>query len=405
MADGGDLRTTGARTGVSVQSASRPARLDALTGLRWWAAFAVFVHHVGQLVVLPPTLARTLTLGTHGVTFFFVLSGFVLTWSSGQAVPGFAPPDARTFWWRRVARIYPAHLVALLLALPVFTSLVLAEGSHSGVRPFDVGIVLLSVLLLQGWSRDASVLFSGNPASWTLSCEAFFYALHPAADRALARTTRSGALWAAGGVVGVAVLLRMLVMSGGDGGVTIGALPWPVLRLTEFLLGMALARAVVLGWRPRLRVGLVATAVGAVGAWLVTGSVLLSAAGLEGSVVAQAHERLAGGLQEVMTVGLAALVVAVAVGELEGRPSTLSRPRLVRLGEWSFAFYLVHATVIYLMVAVLGPHRGFVGVLVGVLALVLSLAAAWALHAAVERPAERRMRRAWDQRRAVRVAG
>jgi len=44
-------------------------------------------------------------------------------------------------------------------------------------------------------------------------------------------------------------------------------------------------------------------------------------------------------------------------------------------------------------------------VLVGVLALVLSLAAAWALHAAVERPAERRMRRAWDQRRAVRVAG
>lgn len=384
---------------------SRPARLDALTGLRWWAAFAVFVHHVGQLVVLPPTLARTLTLGTHGVTFFFVLSGFVLTWSSGRAVPGFEPPDAGTFWWRRVARVYPAHLVALLLALPVFTSLLLAEGSHSGVRPFDVGIVLLSVLLLQGWSRDANVLFSGNPASWTLSCEAFFYALHPAADRALARTTRRGALWAAGGVVGVAVLLRVLVMSGGEVGMTIGALPWPVLRLTEFLLGMALARAVALGWRPRVRVGLVATAVGAVGAWLVTGGTLLAAAGLEGGTAAQAHARLAVGLQEVMTVGLAALVVAVAVGELEGRPSALSRPRLVRLGEWSFAFYLVHATVIYLMVAVLGPHRGLAGVLVGVLALVLSLAAAWALHAAVERPAERRLRRAWDRRRAVRVAG
>lgn len=383
--------------------AARPVRLDTLTGLRWWAALAVFVHHLGNLVPYPRALAMPLALGTHGVTFFFVLSGFVLTWSSGRAIPGFVAPDARTFWWRRVARIYPAHLVALLLALPVFTSLVMAEGSRSWVRPLDVGVVLLSVFLLHGWSRDASILFSGNPASWTLSCEAFFYALHPAADRALGRTSRRGALIVAASIVGVALVVRVLIMRGGAAGSAIGGLPWPVLRLTEFLLGMALARAVALGWRPRLRVGLVAAVVGVAGVWLVTGAEILSALGLGEGAAAALHVKLAGGLQEVMTVGTAALVVAVAVRELGGRSSVLARPWLVRLGEWSFAFYLVHSIVIYLTVTLLGTQRGPVGLLVGVLVFAASLLAAWALHAGVERPAERHMRSGWDRRRQARA--
>ncbi|PFG37521.1 peptidoglycan/LPS O-acetylase OafA/YrhL [Flavimobilis soli] len=402
MTDGGTPSVSGPGAAAPGTSASRPVRLDALTGLRWWAAFAVFAHHVGQLVVLPPEIARPLMVGTHGVTFFFVLSGFVLTWSSGRAVPGFVPPDAPTFWWRRVARIYPAHLVALALALPVFTTLALDQDAGPWVRPLDAVLIILSVLLLQGWSREPGVLFSGNPAAWTLTCEAFFYALHPAADRALARTTRRGALAVAGAVVGVAVLVRVLVLAGGDVGASVGGLPWPVLRLSEFLLGMALARAVALGWRPRLPVLPVAFGVVALGAWFFAGDDVLVSAGFSEGVVA-VQRGLAGGLQEVMTVGTAALVVAVAVRELEGRPSRLAGRFAVRLGEWSFAFYLVHATVVYGLVALLGRQQGFAGLAATVLAFVLSLAAAWALHAGVERPVERRMRSAWDQRRRARA--
>lgn len=90
---------------------ARPPRLDSLTGLRWWAAFGVFLHHMTNLAPLPVHAA--LALGNYGVMFFFVLSGFVLTWSA-QAV------STSTFYWRRFARIYPAHLVALALAVPVF---------------------------------------------------------------------------------------------------------------------------------------------------------------------------------------------------------------------------------------------------------------------------------------------
>lgn len=91
-------------------------RLDAITGLRWWAAFAVFLFHVRNIVPLPGPVAEVAQFGYLGVAFFFVLSGFVLTWSWRPDV------DKRTFYWRRFARIYPLNVVTLLLAIPVFYS-------------------------------------------------------------------------------------------------------------------------------------------------------------------------------------------------------------------------------------------------------------------------------------------
>ena len=57
-----------------------------------------------------PGLGAVARYGNHGVAFFFVLSGFVLTWS---------------------ARIYPAHVVALLVAIPVFYSVTSATPDPS----------------------------------------------------------------------------------------------------------------------------------------------------------------------------------------------------------------------------------------------------------------------------------
>ena len=97
------------RPAPSGDPAARRPRLDSLTGLRWWAAFAVFLHHMSNLAPMP--IEGVLRYGAYGVTFFFVLSGFVLTWSARPGTP------ASTFWWRRFARIYPSHIVALVLAL------------------------------------------------------------------------------------------------------------------------------------------------------------------------------------------------------------------------------------------------------------------------------------------------
>ncbi|GAB3839246.1 hypothetical protein [Dactylosporangium cerinum] len=77
------------------------SRLPALTGLRWAAALVVFGQHTLELFYDPdlvaprPVRAALWTLlvngGARGVSFFFVLSGFVLTWSTP---PGEGPPGS-----------------------------------------------------------------------------------------------------------------------------------------------------------------------------------------------------------------------------------------------------------------------------------------------------------------------
>ena len=82
-------------------------RLDALTSLRWFAAFAVLLRHVGQTNAFPAFVTRHgLNQGVIGVSFFFVLSGFVLTWSRSDN------DTSAAFYQRRFARLYPAYAVA-----------------------------------------------------------------------------------------------------------------------------------------------------------------------------------------------------------------------------------------------------------------------------------------------------
>src|SRR5260221_11975920 len=91
-------------------------KLNALTGLRFVAAAMILVHHAASFGIQLPALAFD-----HGVSFFFVLSGFVLAYvhpSIGSAY------ELRAFLWNRVVRIWPAHLVMLfavtiLLNLPI----------------------------------------------------------------------------------------------------------------------------------------------------------------------------------------------------------------------------------------------------------------------------------------------
>lgn len=361
-------------------------RADSLTGLRWWAAFGVFAFHMEVFAPLP--ISTVLQFGNFGVTFFFVLSGFVLTWSWSPAT------GARTFWWRRFARIYPPHLVALLIALPVFYA-VAPDPAQWWVKPLGP-VVLLSVVLLQGWSRDPAILFSGNPAAWTLTCEAFFYAMHPFLQRALNPFRVRGALVAATGVVGLALAYRVATVAS-PGSWWAAGMPWPVVRITEFALGMCLAWAVRQGWRPRLPpwVGYLLAALFLT--WL-------SATVLLGPVPGPLSSYAIGSANELATVVCAVLIVLVASRDLRGGRSLLRSRPLVVLGEWSYSFYLVHATVVYALLTWFGPSApSWRNLLWYLLAFVIGLVAAAALHLAVERPAERRMRRWWDVRRSRRA--
>ncbi|GAA1712317.1 acyltransferase [Brachybacterium phenoliresistens] len=343
-------------------------RLDSLTGLRWWAAFGVFAHHYRNVGDFPGLdLAG---VGYTGVMFFFVLSGFVLTWS---ARPGVTVPQ---FWTRRVARIWPAHLVALLLAIPVFYA-VLGPSAGSWQKEFSWLPIVLSAVLLQGFFRDIAILMGGNPAAWTLSCEGLFYFLHPILNRLFVRL-HGIAL----GAVAVIVLGLGVVCSwpGID-------LPAAISFLWQFFLGMLIALAM----RRGLRITVPWCVPVAMGIAVILGFWALTRTPLEGETLVAVQVVVRFGPPVVY--GL--MIAMFASIDLAGRTSPMRWRPIVLGGDISYAFYLVHATVLYAFREAAGRHDS------PVLALILLCAcvgAACLLHYAVERPMERILRRWGDDR-------
>lgn len=362
-------------------------RVDALTGLRWYAAFFVFTYHMLVFAPLPGPVAAFLHQGFFGVTFFFVLSGFVLTWSASDRV------SQSTFYWRRFARVWPASFVALIFALPVFYSFN-PDPLDSWVKPVSIGILALSVVLLQGWSLNPVILFSGNPAAWTLTCEAFFYALHPYISKILHPLKIRGSLIFVGMVILIMFGYRLFAVTSPES--LFAAFPLPLVRITEFAIGMGIAWAFRRGWLPRLPVSLGLTSIGA-----TLGVIVLVPYFLPGT---SASSFVAAFANELVTVACALSILAFASACISGRPSRFASKIHVRLGEWSYAFYLVHATFIYIALDIFGLQQAswFNLLWYGAL-LAVGLAGAAALHHFVEKPMEKRLR-TWKDTRDISFA-
>jgi peptidoglycan/LPS O-acetylase OafA/YrhL len=352
--------------------------LPSLTGLRWVAALLVFGLHVRNFGYFSGTGDHIMTwafgAGANGVSFFFVLSGFVLMWSV-------RPTDrALAFWRRRFARIYPVHLATVVIAL--FMAYTLAHQA----RPTPTQ-ALANVLLVHSWWRPWWQTL--NPVSWSLTCEAFFYAAFPLLVLLLRRVgTRGAAALAVGSV------LAVLALAWVDAHDTLGQPinSFPAARLPEFVLGAAVARLVLLGrWRgPGLEASLALALVGYFFVPQVT-------AGYPATTCT--------------IVGFALLIPAAAVADLHDLPSLWRNRRLVRLGELSFAFYMVHLLVLRAGTNLLGtsPRFGLLGALAATaVAFAVSLGLSWVLYEAVERPARRlllRGRRPAKRHRAPTTAG
>jgi len=296
----------------------------------------------------------TVAGGSCGVGVFFVLSGFVLVWASR---PG---ERARDLWWRRAARIYPLHLVTALIAAMLAATFVTSLNASDGAG------VVANLLLVSAWHRGWWQVL--DPASWSLVCEAFFYALFPLAMIVMTRRSVTG-LYVIAGVATVTSLVLAIV--GALPGFPVDVYSFPAARLPEFVVGMATAMLVQRGsWHgPRLA--------GAAGIW--AGAYAISCILSKGL------------LPSALTLAPSALLIAALAGkDLGGRAGLLGSRALVRLGEISYAFYLAQLLVIHAVNAIasaLMPGVTVRGPVVLVAVFALTLGLAWVLNVVVERPA------------------
>jgi peptidoglycan/LPS O-acetylase OafA/YrhL len=223
-------------------AAPRRSQLPALTGIRCFAALNLVFFHFADPHSFGP-LSPVVNGGYISVSFFLMLSGFILTYNYADRAQRGAL-TARSFWSARFSRLYPVYAFSLLLSVGM-----LAQEVHAHTRlDFGLGLVL-TPLLLQGWHPALSTFW--NTPAWTMSTEAFFYLLFPwLITRRRPRQTRTMLL------ILVSVWLCSLILPGlymyfnPDGdlhpdrysvGIWMRALKFmPLQHLFSFLFGMTL---------------------------------------------------------------------------------------------------------------------------------------------------------------------
>lgn len=361
-------------TSSAPPATTKPAklRLTTLPGLRAFASLTVFMDH--SLLPLPgvnpfadvafgDTFEAVFRVAAFGcVSFFFVLSGFLLTWLA-------KPTDSyRGFLRRRLVRIYPGHLVTLLICL-------LGTGA-------TLWQLLPNIFLVQSWVPRYEIWAALNGSTWSLACEIPFYLLFPVILKGVNRIAPSRLWWWVGGIV--AAVLAVTTISNflvpgtpqfpfaSPIGMTQFWMVYtaPPTRMLDFVLGMIMCRIIKTGrW---INLGLLP----AIGIYLGAAAV--------GLLLPFTYE-----LAFVEILPAALLVTAAAATDVHNRRSLLRGRIWAKLGDMSYSFYLVHGIVVFGGGTVLRSGKLFsIPASFGIIAidLLVSLGLAWLLYTFVERP-------------------
>jgi peptidoglycan/LPS O-acetylase OafA/YrhL len=307
----------------------RKAELRALTGVRFYAALFVFFSHMPIVAGMDALSGQraVFNAGVVGVSFFFVLSGFILTYNYAHVFEGGISPFAyRRFLWDRFTKIYPVHVATLVLVLPV--------ALFSQNLPLDWRAVPFHLLLLHCFWPFAQANLGAylNVPAWSISCEWFFYLVAPfAMFLVLGALRRRLLLVSVMAVYGIG--LGLFLWNGQSDYIRLTAVSWfAPTRLPEFLVGMFLGRAYLMRSEPEPSI--FAGPLQAAGVLLIVAGAMYRA---------HAPWPFWGGL--LYLPGSALLVAGLAWGPgILG--AHLSHNWLNRLGIASFSFYLVHAPIL-----------------------------------------------------------
>jgi peptidoglycan/LPS O-acetylase OafA/YrhL len=280
----------------------------------------------------------------QGVSFFFVLSGFILSYNYPSLV---TPGATRRFLVARFARIWPCHLVCLIL----FFLVVPRPLWYIPYPSPTLGTLLLAnIFLVQSWIPFKQFILSLNGVAWSISVEFFFYLSFPVLTR-----FKAFQYWhIAATAIGVLVLCGLIVDNSLELGPNVlGVSAWsllytnPLVRILEFQLGMATASLFKAMQGSRIFSRAMATFL----ELLVTSAVVLA---LLMAPIAAVSLSQFGHFGEVFAVWVVnqgafvffgALIWVYACGE-GWLSHLLSHPALTFMGEISFALYLVHQIVL-----------------------------------------------------------
>ncbi|MDP3894923.1 acyltransferase [Nocardioides sp.] len=365
------------------RSLQKTLEIASLTGLRGFAAMIVVVVHVAGRTDFP-------WVGIHGYgpVSLFVLSGFLLyrpwaRWLLGTA----ARPGLRSFFRRRVARIFPAYLLVLLTVAVVYPP----------SQPVGADGWLRAVTLTGIYASDG--LRPGLEQAWSLGTELSWYVALPVVGLAsfalLRRLSRRGAFWGAF----LLLSLSVPVTAAWRWWVHIEDLGrhftysfWLPGFLAAFAAGALVALCIEGEHAGVVRLGrLHALAHGQ--RLLILAAVAVTLVGASSLGGPHAYAPATFSERNVRFVSVLVLATILLVAAAMGGPRSpvnrfLGTRGMVAVGRWSYGLYLWHLPVIVILAHDFVLPTGHVGLpLQLALVLVISLPLSAATYAWVERPA------------------
>ena len=160
---------------------SKPPVINSLTGIRALGAWWVVIFHLkDELALLLPKdspIIHFVNAGHIGVTLFFVLSGFILTYNYADTFKSLSGSKYLHFLGQRLARFYPVHIFTLVSLLLLIVTANVAGYSLGAPDRYTVSTFFQHIFLVNGWVLPINT--SWNGVAWTLSVEWFCYLLFP----------------------------------------------------------------------------------------------------------------------------------------------------------------------------------------------------------------------------------
>lgn len=306
---------------------SSTQRIDQLTGLRFFAALLVFVSHL-KWDSSPDFIRSIFANGYVGVSFFFVLSGFVLSYSYQDKIIN-GQITGKRYLFLRLARLSPLHFA---IAIPFI-------GLAINSDQINLFALLANLSYMQSWVPISSVYFSFNAPSWSLSNEMFFYAcFFFLVTMTLKRLINIGACLLI--LIFIAATMVTIYL---DGSKFFGSnktlAHWifyifPGFRIIEFICGMILFRLWVSGYKIKSY-------------FVIPAYALLVVSMYFANFIPEAFR---------MSLYFLPVIVFFLFVHLQGEGvinGLLKSKFMVLLGNASFAFYLIHQPLIYIFTELL----------------------------------------------------
>lgn len=361
----------------------KPAPLRALTGVRFFAASWVVLYHGIYLAGddIPALLRRIASGGPLAVSFFFVLSGFILTYAYADADS--LGLNYRAFFVNRFARIYPVYVLSFFADAP--RAILYFFGTAEPVEAILKSVVAATayLTLTQSWlPRMAS---AWNAPGWSLSAEVFFYILFPFIVGLSYRLHSRRRLILALLVVYVTSLVfntsATVIGTAGANWLLPFFKRFPPLCLGDFVIGVLTARLVSLAPATRrVQTNTASTAI-SIGGVLAVMCIVLNTRDAESLWLHAA-------LCPIFAVVIAALAQD---GNLLAR--VLSWRPFMLLGAASYAIYLLHQPLLTFVIAIVGAERGImIFAIYAVIVVVASIGVYWF----IEEPSRKFVRRRFN---------